>query len=222
VFPRRGKVDPETLAAWKAEQQRLRTAVRIEPLGGLPQIVAGADCAFDGDDIVAVAVAWDRRERAVVEEQSVRMPVAVPYIPGYLGFREAPAVLAALRALNTKYGAVLIDGQGVAHPRRCGLAVHVGVALDSPTVGVAKSRLIGDHDEPGDAGGSVPLTHDGGEIGRVLRTRQGVKPLWLSVGHRVDLSGCVALTLACQTRYRLPGPTREADRRVAAAKKRPD
>ena len=219
MFPRRGKIDPATLAAWKAEQARLRELVRLEPLRDSPRIVAGADCAFEGDDILAAAVAWDRAAGEVVEERIVRRRADVPYIPGYLGFREAPAVLAALGELRAAFGAVLIDGQGLAHPRRCGLAVQVGVTLDVPAVGVAKSRLVGKHNEPGDAPGDFADLTDGGEIvGCVMRTRPGVKPLWLSVGHRVTLSDCRALVLACRTRYRLPEPTRRADRAVAAAK----
>ena len=219
MFPRRGKIDPDTLAAWKREQTELAGRMRIEPLGELPRIVAGADCAFIETEVIAAAVRYDREAQEVVETVSVRRPLDVPYIPGYLSFREAPAVLAALGRLTGDWAAVLIDGAGVAHPRRCGLAVHVGVTLGRPAVGVAKSRLIGTHADPGPrSGDAAELTHDGETIGTVLRTRDRTRPLFVSVGHRVSLSDAVRLTLACRTRYRLPEPTRRADRAVAAAK----
>lgn len=220
MFPRRGKVSPETSASWRQRQDDLAARVVIEPLAVLPRIVAGVDCAFDGDDVVAVAVAWDREAEVVIESRTIRRPVEVPYVPGFLSFREGPAVNAALDALQTPIGLVLFDGQGIAHPRRCGLATHVGVERDVPSVGVAKSRLVGDHDEPGPStGDAVDLVHRGEIIGKVVRTRPGTKPLFLSVGHRVDLGSAVAAVLACRTRFRLPEPTRQADRLVARAKR---
>lgn len=220
MFPRRGKIDPDVLAAWKREQAELRQRVRREPLRTLPDLVAGADCAFLGDDILAAAVLWDRGAGAVVAEAVERRPADVPYLPGYLGFREAPAVLAALRKLPP-FGALLCDGQGIAHPRRCGLAVHLGVKLDVPTVGVAKSRLVGTHGEPGTEPGDAVDLLDGDErIGTVLRTRRRTRPLYISIGHRVTDEDAVALVRACGVGYRLPEPTRRADAAVAAAKRR--
>ena len=208
------------MAAWKAEQARVRGAMRAEPLGEVPEVVAGADCAFTQDEVVAAAVRFDVRRREVVEVVSVRRPLTVPYIPGFLAFREAPAVVAALSKLAGGFGAVLIDGAGFAHPRRAGLAVHVGVELDLPTLGVAKSRLLGTHDEPGEAAGSaVDLTDKGEVIGRVLRLRDRVRPLFVSVGHGITLDDAQRLTLACGVGYRLPEPTRQADAEVARAKK---
>ena len=220
MFRRRGKVDPDTSAAWRQRQDDLASRVIVAPIKELPRFVAGVDCAFDGDDILATAVAWDRETSAVVEHRSIRRPGGVPYVPGFLSFREGPAVHAALDALETRVGLILFDGQGLAHPRRCGLATHVGVERDVPSVGVAKSRLVGDHDEPGNhPGDASPLSHRGDVVGRVLRTRANVKPLFVSVGHRVDLASAVEAVLACRTKYRLPEPTRQADRLVAAAKR---
>ena len=220
VFPRRRKVPPELMRSWRDRQEELTKQLLIEPLRDIPRLVAGVDCAFDGDDVLCVAVVWDRDAGQVVEAQGIRHSGGVPYVPGFLSFREGPAVHAALDALTTPIGLVLIDGQGIAHPRRCGLATHVGVERDIPTVGVAKSRLVGTHDEPGPAtGDTADLMHQDACIGRVLRTRVKVKPLFISVGHRVDLDTAVAAVLACRTKYRLPEPTRQADKLVAQFKR---
>ncbi len=208
------------MRSWRDRQEELAKQLLIEPLRDIPRLVAGVDCAFDGDDVLCVAVVWDRNAGQVVEAQGIRHSGGVPYVPGFLSFREGPAVHAALDALTTPTGLVLIDGQGIAHPRRCGLATHVGVERDIPTVGVAKSRLIGDYEEPGPASGDTSvLSHNGDCIGRVLRTRLNVKPLFVSVGHRVDLHSAVAAVMACWTKYRLPEPTRQADRLVARFKR---
>ena len=223
AFPRRRKVPAETIEAWRRRQIELRDAAVVAPLATLPRFVAGVDCAFDGETALAVAVVWDRRAAAVVEARSARRPTGAPYVPGFLSFREAPAVHAALDALTARHGAILIDGQGIAHPRRCGLATHVGVERDVPTVGCAKSRLIGTHDPVGDeTGDAVDLLDRGEVVGRVLRTRPRTRPLFVSVGHRVVLDDVVALVLGCRTRFRLPEPTRQADRLVAAYKRGED
>ena len=205
---------------WKARQAELAAKVRVEPLVELPRLVGGVDCAFDDYDVLCVAIVWDRHDQKVIEARGLRRAGGVPYVPGFLSFREGPAVHAALDALRTSVDLILFDGQGLAHPRRCGLATHVGVERGISSVGVAKSRLVGDHDEPGNAvGDAVDLVHNGETIGRVLRTRPNVKPLYVSVGHRVDLDAAVAATLACRTKYRLPEPTRLADRLVARFKR---
>jgi deoxyribonuclease V len=141
-------------------------------------------------------------------------------VPGLLSFREAPAVLAALRRLRTVPDALICDGQGLAHPRRFGLACHVGLIADLPAVGCGKSRLCGEHREPGRRRGSrARLVHDGEVVGTVLRTRVGVKPVYVSVGHRIDLPAAERLVLDCAVRFRLPEPTRLADALVGAAKR---
>ena len=199
-------------------QSALAGRVRPEPLERLPSRVAGADLAFsrDGRECIAGVVLWDRLERRVVEQHVSRRRLTFPYVPGLLSFRECPALLAALRRLSETPGALICDGQGLAHPRRFGLACHVGLIADLPTLGCAKSRLVGEHAEPGARRGSHRrLAHRGETVGRVLRTRDGVRPVYVSVGHRIDLDAAVRLVLACGAGYRLPEPTRLADRLVA-------
>jgi deoxyribonuclease V len=139
--------------------------------------------------------------------------VRFPYVPGYLSFREIPVVLAALARLRQQPDLILCDGQGIAHPRRVGIASHLGVLTGTPTIGVAKSRLIGEHEEPRAVRGVWSALRDGEElIGAVLRTRVGTKPLYVSIGHRVSLETAIEFVLACTTRYRLPETTRAAHR----------
>lgn len=210
------------IAQWKATQAELRHQLIVKALDPLPRFVAGADAAFTGDKkrIFAAALVYDRETQQVVEVAYVVQDVAVPYIPGFLSFREGPAVTAAIRALKHPFGVVCFDGHGYAHPRRCGLASHVSITLDVPGIGVAKSRLIGTFDEPApDAGSSAALMDAGERIGSVLRTRDRTKPVFISVGHRVDLPSAEALALACRTRYRIPEPTRQADIEVAKLKR---
>lgn len=185
-------------------------------------LVAGVDCAFsrDGALCLAAAVCWDVAAGEVVEERVALRPLVFPYVPGLLSFREAPAILAALRALRTSPDALMVDGHGLAHPRRFGIASHVGVLCDLPCVGVAKSRLVGVHGEPAERRGSRRALTDRGErIGTVLRTREGVKPLYVSIGHAVDLPTACRWVLRTGAGFRLPEPTRRADRAVARAKR---
>ena len=210
------------LEEWKSTQTSLRERLVVQPLSPLPRFVAGADAAFSKDKttVFAAAVVFDRQERRIVEVRTATKPAEVPYVPGFLSFREGPAVLAAIGQLRTSFGAITFDGQGYAHPRRCGLATHLGVTLDVPSVGVAKSRLIGTHVEPGAAAGSTAALMDRDEqIGAVLRTKDGTRPVYVSVGHRVDLESAVELVMACRTKYRIPEPTRAADREVGRFKR---
>ena len=182
--------------------------------------VAGLDAAFadEGRICVGAVVVWDRELQQVVETQVARRQVRFPYIPGLLSFREAPALLAALRRLKCRPDVLMCDGQGRAHPRRFGIACHLGVLCELPALGCAKSRLVGRHQEPGVSRGSSAILVDGGEVvGEVLRTRDGVRPVYVSVGHRLDLGTARELVLACAIRFRLPEPTRLADRVVAEA-----
>ncbi len=192
------------------------------PPGFAPRIVAGLDAAFPkgGRECVAAAVAWSVRERRVVEERVVRRPLTFPYVPGLLSFREAPAVLAALAELETPVDALLADGHGLAHPRRFGLACHLGVLTGIPAIGCAKSVLVGEHREIALPRGSQgPLDHRGERVGTVLRTRDRVRPVFVSIGHRMDLESAVGLVLACAIGFRLPEPIRRADRLVSQARK---
>ena len=210
------------IAAWKERQEALRSVIQTRPLARLPRFIAGVDCAFSSDkrQVLCVALVWDRKTDKVVDQCDIVHPATVPYVPGFLSFREGPAVLRAVRGLKERFGAVMFDGQGIAHPRRCGLAAHMSVELDVVGLGVAKSRLIGTHQEPALArGDSAPLLDKGEVIGSVLRTRDGVRPLYVSVGHRVDLPSAQRLVLACCTRYRVPEPTRRADIAVSQLKR---
>jgi deoxyribonuclease V len=161
-------------------------------------------------------VVWDVRAGEVVEQHIVRRPVRFPYVPGLLSFREAPAIVAVLRKLRCTPDAFLFDGQGFAHPRRFGLACHVGLLINQPSLGCAKSLLVGTCETPGRSRGSwVPIEHDGEPIGCALRTRDRVKPVYVSVGHRLSLDSAVRITLACGAGFRMPEPTRLADKLVA-------
>lgn len=209
-MPKMGKIPPE----WWLQQQSLAAAVVHQPIRQIPRMVAGADIAFspDGNHAVAVAIVWDRVAAKVVEVQVARQPVKYPYVPGFLSFREGPVLTDAIAKLTTPWEIICFDGQGIAHPRRCGMAAHMGVTLNRPAIGVAKSRLCGDFTEPASAAGSYSKLMDGkDQIGIVLRTRTGVKPIYVSVGHLVDLPSARRIVLACCTRYRIPEPTRQAD-----------
>jgi deoxyribonuclease V len=208
---------------WKAEQAELRARIEAKPLRPLPRFVAGADVAFSADRrwCYAAAVVYDREERRIIEIRHARGRVEIPYIPGFLSFREGPTLLDAIGKLDHEWGAICFDGQGYAHPRRCGLASHMAVTLDRPGVGVAKSRFIGAFDDPPPAPGSTsPLMDKTEQIGLVLRTRDNTNPLFISIGHKVDLPTSVDLVLACCTKYRIPEPTRQADIEVARLKAR--
>lgn len=221
----RGKTDPDwpaLVASWKRAQDRLRGRMVVAPLGVLPRYVAGVDAAFshDGGWVLAAAVVYDRQERRIIEVRRSRTKADIPYVPGFLSFREGPVVMAALKKLKHEFGAALFDGQGYAHPRRCGLAVYAGVTLDIVAVGVAKSRLIGQYKEPGLAApAESPLMDHGERIGTALRTRTGSRPLFVSIGHRIDLPSAVALARACTAGFRLPEPTRQADAEVGKMKR---
>ncbi len=200
-------------------QRRLAAEVRLCP-APWPARVAGLDCAFLGSRILAAAVVWDVAEGAVVEQRTASAEVRFPYVPGLLSFREVPVLLKLLRRLRSPVDGMLCDGQGIAHPRRLGLAAHLGLIVGVPTVGCAKSRLCGTHEEPGWERGSVAPLWDGDErIGSVLRSRDGGRPLYVSPGHLTDHESSVAWVLAMGRGYRLPEPTRLADRLVAKVKR---
>jgi deoxyribonuclease V len=222
----RGKSDPDwpdLIQSWKKTQLALRKKMRIEPLDPLPRFVAGADAAFSTDKqkVLAAAVVYDRIEKRIIEIAHATRPIEFPYIPTFLSFREAPTVIDAIAKLKHPWGVICLDGQGYAHPRRCGLAAHISILLDRPGVGIAKSRLIGTFKDPANSAGSSSSLMDKDEqIGLVLRTRQGVKPLFVSIGHRINLKSAAELALACVSRYRIPEPTRQADIEVAKLKVR--
>ena len=202
------------LAAVAAEQTRLAAQVRDVWDGVEPRVVGGVDMAgaMRGPLVRAAAVALAWPDLALVAQAVAEVAPAFPYVPGFLALREAPPVMAALAKLPQRPDLLMVDGHGVAHPRRFGIASYLGVTLDVPTIGVAKSRLVGEHEAPGPEVGAWTLLVDKGEIiGAVLRTKAGVKPLYISVGHRIDLATAVRLTLAATRGHRLPEPTRLAD-----------
>jgi deoxyribonuclease V len=212
-------------------QTRLADRVRFDRLKDEPEFIAGLDCAFsrDGTRVFAAAVVLKvpglrdggpAYDLDLAETVTASMKVGFPYVPGLLSFREAPVCLAAVQKLKCRPDLFLVDGQGIAHPRRLGLASHLGLFLDKPTIGCAKSRLIGTFDEPGlEKGTHSPLRDAGEVIGAVVRTRRNVKPLFVSVGHRCCLADAIRLTLACTAKYRLPEPTRLAHQAVSRLKR---
>ncbi len=162
----------------------------------------------------AVVVAWPSLE--VLEVSTAEGIADFPYVPGLLSFREAPILLEALAGLRSTPDVILVDGQGTAHPRRFGIACHLGLAIDVPTIGCAKSRLVGDYEEPGEEKGAwTPLEHKNDVIGAVVRTRTAVNPIYVSPGNTIDLESSVRWALACSPRYRVPVPTRLAHRAAA-------
>ena len=177
--------------------------------------VAGVDVGFEaGGAVTRAAVAVLRYpELTVLETAIARRPTEFPYIPGLLSFRELPAVLDALAQLSQPPDLLLCDGQGIAHPRRLGIASHLGLLVDLPSIGVAKTRLYGAFREPPDQRGAwTPLRAGNDTVGAALRTRPGVKPLYVSLGHRISLDSAIRYVMACCTRYRLPETTRHAHR----------
>ncbi|HVS37495.1 MAG TPA: deoxyribonuclease V [Gemmataceae bacterium] len=176
-------------------------------------LIAGADVSYNkfSPTIFAGVVVLRLPDLTVVERRGASVECHFPYIPGLLSFREAPALLAAFAKVKASPNAVMLDGQGFAHPRRLGLACHIGLWLDRPCFGCAKSLFVGKFDEPDrQAGACSPLTDKGAVLGRVVRTKTGVKPVFVSVGHRMNLDAAVELTLACRGGYRIPEPTRRA------------
>lgn len=196
-------------------QQGLRD--RVVKQDGIGEInrVAGVDVGFEdnGRTTRAAVALLSYPELEFITYAIGRRATSFPYVPGLLSFREVPAVLDALASLRQTPDVLICDGQGVAHPRRFGIACHLGVITDLPAIGVAKKRLVGEHEEvPAERGRWVPLTDHGEVIGAVLRTRERVKPLFVSSGHKVSLKTAVDLVMSCCTRYRLPETTRQADR----------
>jgi deoxyribonuclease V len=202
-------------------QKSLAPQVRFTPLKKTPRLVAGIDCAIgkDGRQIIACVVVLKLPGLEFFEAVSAVRRANFPYIPGLLSFREAPACIAAAKKLRSRPDVFIVDGQGLAHQRRLGLAAHLGLFLDRPTIGCAKSRLVGTFEEPaGQKGAYSPLKDKEEVIGAVVRTRTDVKPVFVSVGHRCLLEEAIKMVLKCATRYRLPEPTRLAHQTVAKVK----
>ena len=195
----------------RAIQESLRERVVTEDRFGEIRTVAGVDIGIKKGLGRAAAVLLDFPSLTVRDYVVITAELRFPYVPGLLSFRECPPALAALRALPQRPDLLVCDGQGLAHPRRFGIACHLGVLLSIPAIGAAKSRLIGSHDEPAaERGSQAPLRDAEEQIGAVVRTRTNVRPIYVSVGHRVSLKTAVAITLHCAPRYRIPEPTRQA------------
>ena len=208
--PHRWDVSPGEAVAL---QRGLAAEVRAEPLSLPVETVAGIDVSIRGDLAQAAVVVLRFPELDVIDRAIWRAEVPFPYVPGLLSFREMPVILPALERLAVRPDVLMTDSQGLAHPRRFGLACHLGVMLDRPTLGVAKSLFVGTYDEPAVAKGSRAALVDkktGDVLGTVLRTRTRIKPVYVSIGHRITLEEAVDLTLACSPRYKIPEPTRQA------------
>ena len=198
----------------RAIQQRLRNELITHDDIGTVNYVAGVDVGFDKQRKLTRAAVSVLSFPALtpVEDSVACVETRFPYVPGLLSFREIPAIVEALQALRQLPDMILCDGQGYAHPRRFGLACHLGVITGLPSIGVAKSRLLGEHAEPPQRRGAwVPLTDNGEVVGAVLRSRANVKPLYISIGHRLTLASACEYTMRCTTRFRLPETTRRAD-----------
>lgn len=198
-----------------ALQKRLASQVISEGRLEQPRYVAGVDVGFeDNNRITRAAVAvLSYPQLDLVDQGIARRPTCFPYIPGLLSFREIPAILDALARLSIEPEVLLCDGQGLAHPRRLGIACHLGLITGLTSIGVGKTRLVGRYEEPGpEKGDWSPLLDKGECIGAVLRSRSGIKPIYISIGHRIDLSSAIELVMGCVTRYKLPETTRWAHR----------
>ncbi|MGK7939750.1 MAG: deoxyribonuclease V [Crocosphaera sp.] len=206
---------PTSLKEAKINQIKLQKQVILEDHIKKVDYVAGVDVGFqDNYKITKAAIAVLKLPSLeLVESQTALMPTTFPYVPGFLSFREIPALLKAIEKLTIIPDIILCDGQGIAHPRRLGIASHLGVLLDLPTIGVAKSLFIGKHEElPLEKGNWQPLIDKEEVIGAVLRSRTNVKPIYVSIGHKISLPTALDYVIACLTKYRLPETTRWADR----------
>ena len=202
-------------------QKELAECVKHRKIGKKPKTIAGLDCAFskDGKRIIAAVIVLRWGDFELIEAAHAIQDVTFPYIPGLLSFREAPVCIAAVEKLKTFPDVFMIDGQGIAHPRRLGLAAHLGLFFDKPTIGCAKSRLIGKFDGPLKNKGSFTSLKDGEEIiGSVVRTRTNVKPVYVSIGNKCLLEEAIEITLSCAIKYRIPEPTRLAHNYVSKLK----
>jgi deoxyribonuclease V len=192
-----------------ARQVVRKSCIRI----GSINIVAGIDTSYRSNMACTAVVVLSLKHLELIEYTTAILPVEFPYIPGLLSFREGPAIIEALQKLKTRPDILLFDGQGIAHQRRFGIASHIGLLLDYPTIGCAKTKLVGHYEEPDSRRGSFTyLRIADNPIGAVVRTRTGVKPVFVSTGHQVNLRQSIKLVLDCHTGFRLPEPIRQADR----------
>jgi deoxyribonuclease V len=203
---------PTNISDAKAIQIALRDKVKIIALRKTPQYIASVDASFTDDEIIAVACLYKYPELVYLGHETAIRKTSFPYVPGYLTFREGPAIIEAINSLKIKPDIILFDGQGIAHPKGIGIASHIGVLLNITTIGCAKSRLIGEYKEPRFKKGDwSSLKYKGRSVGAVLRTKENVRPLFVSPGHRIDLKASIEILLVCTSKYRIPEPLRRAD-----------
>lgn len=204
---------PDNISEAREIQRALKEKVKIAPLKKVPELIAAADAAFSGDLVFAAASLYKLPALAHLLDVFSETRASMNYMPGLLAFREGKAVIDAIKKLAVSPDVILIDGQGIAHPEGIGIASHIGVVLNIPTVGCAKSRLVGEYQEPGPAKGKWScLFYLGAKVGAVLRTRTDVRPVFVSPGHLMDIESSVEIVVKCVTDYRIPETLRMADR----------
>ncbi|MDX5418946.1 MAG: deoxyribonuclease V [Hymenobacteraceae bacterium] len=213
--------DPAILARLTEQQRQMQERIIIQKPDFNLKLIAGCDSSFIGDDhILSVFVLLSYPSLQVLEKVWHYGEVELPYVPGFLSFREAPNLLKAYEKLQQKPDLIMVDGHGISHPRRLGIATHLGLYLSKPTMGVAKKVLVGRYKEPGMHKGAVsPLEYKGDVVGNVLRTKDNVKPVFVSAGHLMDLESATEIAMACAVKHKLPEPTRLADHFAAVFKK---
>lgn len=204
---------PDNISEAREIQRALKENVKIAPLKKVPEFIAAADAAFSGDLVFAAASLYKLPALAHLLDVFSETRASMNYMPGLLAFREGKAVMDAIGKLGISPDLILIDGHGIAHPEGCGIASHLGILLGIPAVGCAKSRLVGEYEEPGSERGSWTYLYlDGTKVGAVLRTRSNVNPLFISPGHLVDIRSSVEIVMKCVSGFRIPEPLRTADR----------
>lgn len=213
--------DPTLLQQLTAQQNEMQKRVLLQKPDFNLKLIAGCDSSFIGEDtILSVFVLLSYPGLEVLEKVWHHGPVELPYVPGFLSFREAPNLLLTYEKLQQKPDLIMVDGHGISHPRRLGIATHLGLHLDKPTMGVAKKVLVGKYTEPDITKGSLsPLVHKDEHIANVLRTKDKVKPVFVSPGHLIDLESATEIAMACALKHKLPEPTRLADHYAAVFKK---
>lgn len=212
---------PGNIKEAKNIQHHIRQKVKITQLKKKPEFIAGVDAAFSENKVIGTACLYRYPGLTHLEDAYAFTKISFPYIPGFLSFREGTAIIKAISKLKTKPDVILFDGQGIAHPKGVGIATHIGVLLNIPAIGCAKSRLVGNYKEPGIIKRRYSyLKYQGKIIGAVLRTRNNVKPVFVSPGHMIDLKGAIDIVLKCTGKYRIPEPLRRADQLSKKLKKK--
>ena len=192
-------------------QKDLKSNISLKKSFSKIDKIAGADVSYYQNKMIAGVIIFEFPNLKIIERKSFISPVNFPYIPGFLTFREGPSLLETFKKIKNEPDVILFDGQGIAHPRRMGIASHLGLFLNKPTIGCAKSRLSGEYIPVGEEKGDYALLKEGEEVlGAVLRTRRKVKPIFISPGHKIDLSNSIEIVLKCTEKYKLPVPVREA------------